>query len=736
MSYINPIYNSTTRMSGLSGLDVEGIVTSLMQIESAKVDKVSQDRQRLIWKQEAYREITSMLQSLNNEYFNSLKPSTDMRNATVYNAFALKYDGLDTSSYFSAVAGTGARVGEYTIKNIVTAQAAKITGQAVTGSITGKVLTGEEISKISSADDSNRFMVDFNGVKKEILLDDGLTNINELVDNLQAKLDAAFGENKITVSADEGKLTFTTSNTNTLSFSSVQNGGNSAIFGADLSKGITLTPRNNRFMITLGTQSKEVELPAGEYADADAVASALQSLVDDEEFGFGPDKITVTVENNRILMKSVDTEVSVSVSAVESRGLSAIGLTSAAASNKMNLDAKIYDLRDSFGIPLTVSEEDKDISFSINGQTFSFNSSTTTLRDIMNEVNGSSAGVKMSYDSLNDRFILESKQTGVTSKITSSDISGGLLGSLSLVGTDVAGRDASITYDDGSGEGEQVITRSTNSVNVNGITFNLKKDYSGPVNVEVSSDPSKAVELIKGFVTKYNEVLDKINAKLSEKRDYDFEPLTDSQKAAMTEEEIKQWEEKAKAGILANDGLLRDIVSGLRNAVMQAVDGNGLLLSSIGIKSASWLDKGKLYIDEDKLTKVLTENPDQVFDLFTKQSNVLYSTAATDSSARSERFNESGLIQRISDVIQDNIRTNTYRERRGALLEKAGITGDRSQFNNLLYNQISDYDRRIDRLNDALFAKENSYYLQFAQLEALINNMNTQSAWLAQQFAY
>ena len=123
---------------------------------------------------------------------------------------------------------------------------------------------------------------------------------------------------------------------------------------------------------------------------------------------------------------------------------------------------------------MTVSE-DKDISFSINGQTFSFNSSTTTLRDIMNEVNGSSAGVKMSYDSLNDRFILESKQTGVTSKITSNDVSGGLLGSLSLVGTDVAGRDASITYDDGSVEGEQVITRSTNSINVNGITFNLKR---------------------------------------------------------------------------------------------------------------------------------------------------------------------------------------------------------------------------------------------------------------------
>jgi flagellar hook-associated protein 2 len=79
MSYINPIYGGVTRMSGLSGLDVDGLVFSLMQLERARVDKVYQDRQLLLWKQEQYREITSALQSFQNEYFNLLKPATDMR---------------------------------------------------------------------------------------------------------------------------------------------------------------------------------------------------------------------------------------------------------------------------------------------------------------------------------------------------------------------------------------------------------------------------------------------------------------------------------------------------------------------------------------------------------------------------------------------------------------------------------------------------------------------------------
>jgi len=415
--------------------------------------------------------------------------------------------------------------------------------------------------------------------------------------------------------------------------------------------------------------------------------------------------------------------------------LQSIGLSSSNNSNKVNLSANIYDIRDSFEKPLTVTGSENDISFVINGQTFTFNSATTSISKIMAAVNSNTdAGVKMSYDSLNNRFILESRQTGSAASITVSDLSGGFMNSLGLIPADgvARGSDASITYSDG--EKTHTITRSTNSFTVDGMTFNLQKDFAGSVDLSVTSDPTKAVELIKGFVQKYNELLDKVNTKLSEEREYAYEPLTDDQKDAMKEDEIKKWEEKAKSGLLNGDSILQSIVYGLRNAVIESVEGTGLTLASIGIKSNSWADKGKLYIDEEKLKSALTENPTAVIDLFTKQSDVMYSTAATNGTARSERFKENGIIYRIYDVIQDNIRTTTIDGRRGALLEKAGMIGDRSLYNNTLYNQIVDYDKKIDRLNELLIDKENHYYQQFAQLETLINNMNTQSTWLAQQF--
>jgi flagellar hook-associated protein 2 len=735
MSYINTYYNSVTRMTGLSGLDVDSLVYQLMQVERLKVDSVSKSRQLLVWKQEQYREIISAIQDFSNEYFNTLKPATDMRNSSIYNAFTVKYNGLDTNPYFTASAGSGAKAGDYTIKNIVTAKAARVNGSVAAGSLLGSALTSDKISRISSTAGNNVFAVEFNGVKRNIVLSGGFTNIDDLKADLQNKLDEAFGSGKITVEAAGNRLSLETSSTNTLKVSNTMNEGYKAIFNSDLGSGITLTGQNNKFRIALGSEQKEFELtPGAVYADANALAQEIQTLVDDAEFGFGEDKITVKVENNKIVLESTDPNVSVSASAAENRGLEAIGLDGPHRSNKLDLDANIYDIRDSFAIPLTIDEQNTEISFVINDQTFSFDSRTTSMNKIMSTVNSNAAaGVRMSYDSLNGKFVLESRETGVTTRINAADSSGGLLASLSLTAENVTGSDASITYDDGI-NGEQVITRSTNSFNINGIVFNLKKDFEGAAELSVTSDPTKAVELIKGFVEKYNELLDKINTKLAEKREYAYEPLTDEQKDAMTEDEIKRWEEKAKSGLLGGDSLLRAIVTELRNAVISNVEGAGLTLADIGIKSNSWVDKGKLYVDEEKLKKALAENPTGVFELFTRQSDVSYNSAVGNASARNERFRESGLIYRFYDVIQDNIRTITIGGHRGALLEKAGMTGDRSVFNNTLYQQIADYDRKIAELNDELIMKENRYYIQFAQLEKLINDMNSQSMWLARQF--
>ena len=307
-----------------------------------------------------------------------------------------------------------------------------------------------------------------------------------------------------------------------------------------------------------------------------------------------------------------------------------------------------------------------------------------------------------------------------------------MLGSLSVTAENVEGRDASITYNDGE-TGDQVIIRSTNTFTINGVAFSLKRDYEGSTAVSVITDPEKAVELIKGFINKYNEILDKINSKLMEKREYNYLPLTDTQKEEMTDEQIKQWEERAKPP--PGGGQHTEIhCDWFKECGPETVEGSGLTLSSIGIRSSAWTDRGKLYIDEEKLRKALSENPEEVFSLFTRQSDISYNYAVNNPEYRSERYNESGLINRLYDVIQDNIRTTTIAGHRGALLEKAGIAGDRSHYNNSLYSQISKYDEKIDRMNDELIMKENMYYLQFSRLESLINEMNMQSAWLSQQF--
>ena len=65
--------SSTTRYTGLaSGLEVDTIVEELMAAEEIPLEKLYQERQVAEWKQEAYREVTSLLRVFNDTYFDSL----------------------------------------------------------------------------------------------------------------------------------------------------------------------------------------------------------------------------------------------------------------------------------------------------------------------------------------------------------------------------------------------------------------------------------------------------------------------------------------------------------------------------------------------------------------------------------------------------------------------------------------------------------------------------------------
>ena len=87
-----------------------------------------------------------------------------------------------------------------------------------------------------------------------------------------------------------------------------------------------------------------------------------------------------------------------------------------------------------------------------------------------------------------------------------------------------------------------------------------------------------------------------------------FLPLTDEQREKMSDKEIEKWEEKAQIGLLRNDRTLNSILSSMRGAMSAGTD-EGDYLFQIGITTGEWKQGGKLVIDEEKLRKAVSEDP-------------------------------------------------------------------------------------------------------------------------------
>ena len=72
------------------------------------------------------------------------------------------------------------------------------------------------------------------------------------------------------------------------------------------------------------------------------------------------------------------------------------------------------------------------------------------------------------------------------------------------------------------------------------------------------------------------------------------------------DDEIKKWEDKAKAGLLKSDANINKVLSDMRSTISNYGAGSDDMLAKIGIStSKTWSDNGKLEIDENKLTKAL-----------------------------------------------------------------------------------------------------------------------------------
>ncbi|MEW6698713.1 MAG: flagellar filament capping protein FliD [Bacillota bacterium] len=368
------------------------------------------------------------------------------------------------------------------------------------------------------------------------------------------------------------------------------------------------------------------------------------------------------------------------------------------------------------------------ISFELSGskgnKAFTFDTAQKTIYDVVSEINAAKIGIVASYDATLNRFYLNTESTGNTAKIQVvsdpnsflSDADGlavidNKLGLKLETGIAYNGIDATVDFGDVT-----ALKFSTNTFTVNGINVTAKKaDPSTSVDITVSNDTDAVFNSIKSFIELYNTTIDKVNAELSEERYRDYLPLTDEQREQLSDDQEKQWEEKAKSGLLKNDPLLSGVVDKMRSTMSTVVPGVSNTkydsLAEIGITTGDYSEKGKLYINETKLKDALNAEPQSVMELFTKVS---------------DNYNEKGLAVRLYDDLE-----NAW----DLLLDKAGSSSSFSQYDDsIMGKRIEDMDKEIDKWEDRLVEIEDRYWRQFTAMERAINQMNSQSAWLAQQF--
>ncbi len=237
--------------------------------------------------------------------------------------------------------------------------------------------------------------------------------------------------------------------------------------------------------------------------------------------------------------------------------------------------------------------------------------------------------------------------------------------------------------------------------------------YNTPTSLAGSTDVSALKDKIVKFVDDYNTLISSINTKIFETRDKNYMPLTDEQKAAMTDSQITAWEKKAQTGLLRKDSDLQRVVSEMKSAMSTVISGSGLSLEKIGISPVKdYTDKnGMLTVDEDKLTQALEDNGGDVKDLFTRVAS------STDSG---------GALTQLKSALYNEFKTST-----SSLSQKAGLVGSSTEFDNTLTNNIYKKKQLIKDLNSSLTDKENALYKKYSNLETMMQSLNSQQSSLA-----
>ena len=694
------------RMTGMtSGLDTDSIVSALMEAQTTKKTKVENKKTKLEWTQNIWTGLNKKLYSFYTDSAGKMR---------FQSSYQTKKAASSDASILTATAQSSASSGSYTVKVNQLAAAQYVTSAKVSAKSTdasGKVTESKVTSdtKLSALgfDTEGDTTIEITAGEKTINLNvDETTTVRDFVNALKdAGLNASLDEKqgRFFISAKEsgadGKFTIT-SKTMTGEQVAAQNKLMDSVDYSNLSSGdqdtvkkILSDLKNAQDTSAAVDAEKSLQDISDRTAKEKATEYYNNKLTDDmlSQYKYETDGTDGTGDAH----KAGDIDYSKVKQALQKAGLDKDVYTDSdrlivlkqkiiepAVTEKLaeytgKIDNAVTSGLEDAGIEKQ-SERYSTISLAVNGYAQAMKDGTEQSKE--------SALKFLGMDDIDGSAVKESADGTGMVVIEAAD---------------------SIVQVNGA-----TLTSSNTTLDVNGLSLNLVSASDREVKVTVSNDSTAVYDAIKDFVEQYNSALSEMNKYYYADSARGYDPLTDDQKEAMSDEEVEKWETKIKDSLLRRDSTLSGILETFRTSLtgitVKASDGKTYSLANLGITTGKdYKEYGLLHIKGDE------DDTD-----YADSENTLQSMINSDPDIVMEVM--SGIASNLYNNINKKISTTTTMKSALSFYNDKEMT-----------KQMTQYKKDIKSWETKLSDMEDRYYKQFSAMETALSKLQSQQNSLA-----
>ena len=696
------------RMTGMtSGLDTDSIVSALMEAQTTKKTKVENKKTKLEWTQNIWTGLNKKLYSFYTDSAGKMR---------FQSSYQTKKAASSDASILTATAQSSASSGSYTVKVNQLAAAQYVTSAKVSAKSTdasGKVTESKVTSdtKLSALgfDTEGDTTIEITAGEKTINLNvDETTTVRDFVNALKdAGLNASFDEKqgRFFISAKEsgadGKFTIT-SKTMTGEQVAAQNKLMDSVDYSNLSSGdqdtvkkILSDLKNAQDNSAAADAEKSLQDISDRTAKEKATEYYKNKLTDDmlSKYKYETDG----TDGNGDAHKAGDIDYSKVKQALQEAGLDNNVYTE--SDRLIVLKQKIIEpaVTEKLASEEYTGKIDNAVTSGLGDA--GIEKQSERYATISLAVNGYAQAMKDGTE--------QSKESAL--KLLGMDDIDGSAVKESADGTGMVVIEAADSIVQVNGA---TLTSSNTTLDVNGLSLNLVSASDREVKVTVSNDSTAVYDAIKDFVEQYNSALSEMNKYYYADSARGYDPLTDDQKEAMSDEEVEKWETKIKDSLLRRDSTLSGILETFRTSLtgitVKASDGKTYSLANLGITTGKdYKEYGLLHIKGDE------DDTD-----YADSENTLQSMINSDPDIVMEVM--SGIASNLYNNINKKISTTTTMKSALSFYNDKEMT-----------KQMTQYKKDIKSWETKLSDMEDRYYKQFSAMETALSKLQSQQNSLA-----